>query len=258
MGICAKPQSGGGCVHPDVFDIDLYVDGRVSGNDHTVDVAAVKAIHDRGAHAICYVSAGTAERFRPDYRRYARFDRRIHHRLLGKPFSARFANEYWLNIRNGRGQRSFVLGRVKARTEKCARAGFDGIEYDVVDAHAQGRAVTGWRISARDQLVFDRALARIAHRDGLSVGLKNDLGQVPKLEPRFDFAINEQCFQYDECANNPRPGYRAFIRAGKPVFGVEYRISPRRFCDRARRLGISSIKKARDFSLTARPWIPCA
>ena len=257
VGICAAPQSGGPCVHPEVFDIDLYVDGRVSGNDHTVDTAAVEAIHDRGGHAVCYVSAGTAERFRPDYRRYVRFDGRIHHHLLGKPFSGRFANEYWLNIRNGRGQRRFVLQRVEARTEKCARAGFDGIEYDVVDAYAQGRAVTGWRINARDQLVFDRALARIAHRNGLSVGLKNDLGQVPRLEPRFDFAINEQCLQYHECANNPRPGYRAFIRAGKPVFGVEYRIAPARFCDRARRLGLSSIKKARDFSLAARPWIPC-
>ena len=70
------------------------------------------------------------------------------------------------------------------------------------------------------------ALARIAHHNGLSVGLKNDLGQVPKLEPRFDFAINEQCFQYQECTNNPAPGYRAFTRDDKAVFQVEYRISP--------------------------------
>jgi endo-alpha-1,4-polygalactosaminidase (GH114 family) len=258
VGICRDPHSGGACMHPDVFDIDLYVDGQVSGNDHTVNRAAVRAIHDRGAHAVCYISAGTAERFRPDYRKYVRFDRRIHHRLLGKPFSGRFSNEYWLNLTNGRGQRDFVLRRVRARTRKCARAGFDGIEYDVVDASAQGRKVTGWRIKPREQLVFDRALARIAHRHGLSVGLKNDLGQVPRLEPRFDFAINEQCFQYHECTNNPAPGYRAFTRDGKAVFQVEYRVSPSRYCGRAAVLGFSSIKKARDFSLRAFPWKPCA
>ncbi len=257
VSICEPPRSGGSCVRPDVFDIDLYVDGQVSGNDHTVDTAAVGAIHDRGAHAVCYVSAGTAERFRPDYGRYLTFDRRHHHSLLGKPFSDRFANEYWLNLANGDGQREFILRRVEARTEKCAHAGFDGVEYDVVDAYAQGRRVTGWRITAHQQLVFNRALAAIAHRNGLSVGLKNDLGQVPTLEPDFDFAINEQCFQYRECANNPAPGYRAFTRAGKAVFGVEYRLEPKRFCGRAANLGISAIKKASDFSLAARPWRPC-
>jgi endo-alpha-1,4-polygalactosaminidase (GH114 family) len=258
VGICEVPDSGGGCVHPDVFDIDLYVDGQVSGNDHTIDTAAVDAIHNRGAHAICYMSAGTAERFRPDYHRYVRFDRRHHHSLIGRPFSRRFPNEYWLNLKNGRGQRDFVLRRVQARTKKCARAGFDGVEYDVVDAYAQGHRVTGWHITAHNQLVFNRALARIAHRNGLSVALKNDLGQVPKLEPRFDYAINEQCFQYHECTNNPAPGYKAFTRAGKAVFQVEYQIPRSRFCDKAGALGINSIKKAGDFSLRAKPWKPCA
>ena len=244
-------------MRPTVFDIDLYEDGRISGNDHTLNTAAVQAIHRRGAHAVCYVSAGTAERFRPDYASYVRFDRQIHHRLLGKPFSDRFSNEYWLNINNDLGQRDFILQRVRARTGKCARAGFDAVEYDVVDAYAQGKRVTGWQIGAHDQLVFDRALAVIAHRDGLSVALKNDLGQVPTLQPRFDFAINEQCFQYHECTNNPSPGYRAFTRAGKAVFQVEYRIPPSRFCGQAVRLDISSIKKAKDFSLNAKPWVPC-
>jgi endo-alpha-1,4-polygalactosaminidase (GH114 family) len=255
--ICEAPASGGTCVRPRVFDIDLYQDGRISGNDHTVNRAAVDAIHRRGGHAICYVSAGTAERFRPDFGKYVRFDRRIGHRLLGKPFSDRFSNEYWLNLNDGRGQRDFVLRRVAARTRKCASAGFDAIEYDVVDAHTQGRRVTGWRIGARTQLAYNRALAGIAHRNGLSVGLKNDLGQVPKLEPRFDFAVNEQCFQFRECTNNPAPGYRSFTRAGKAVLQVEYQIPPERFCSEANRLGISSIKKARDFSLDAKPWTPC-
>jgi endo-alpha-1,4-polygalactosaminidase (GH114 family) len=257
VGICERPASGGKCVRPRVFDIDLYQDGQISGNDHTVNTAAVNAIHRRDGHAICYLSAGTAERFRPDYDKYVRFDRTHGHSLLGKPFSDRFSNEYWLNINNDRGQRDFILQRMADRTRKCAQAGFDAVEYDVVDAYAQGNRVTGWNISAHMQLVYDKALANIAHQNGLSVGLKNDLGQVPRLEPKFDFAINEQCFQYDECTNNPSPGYKAFTRDGKAVFQVEYRIEPNRFCGDAKRLGISSIKKAKNFSLEAKPWTPC-
>lgn len=35
-------------MRPDVFDIDLYVDARVSGNNRTINAAGVQAIHDRG------------------------------------------------------------------------------------------------------------------------------------------------------------------------------------------------------------------
>jgi endo-alpha-1,4-polygalactosaminidase (GH114 family) len=250
-GICSKPFDGGACVRPDVFDIDLF-----APDGHTLNRAAVDAIHDRGAHAVCYLSAGTDERFRPDHRKYVRFDRRHGGGLLGKPFSDRFSNERWVDF-GPPGNRRFLLARMRDRTEKCASAGFDAVEYDVVDAYAQGPRVTGFRVSAKAQLRYDRTLAAIAHSHGLSVALKNDLGQLAKLEPDFDFAINEQCLQYHECTNNPPPGYRAFLDAGKAVLQVEYRKEPSEFCDEAERIGLSSIKKARDFSLAAEPWTPC-
>lgn len=253
---CRVPFTGGPCVRPDVFDIDLYEDAQVAGREGVLNRRAVAAIHDRGAHAVCYVSAGTAERFRPDYRRYVRFDRRRNGKLIGKPFSDRFSNENWLDIGPAKNRR-FVLAQVRRRTAKCDRAGFDGIEYDVVDAYAQGRRVTGFGITAKEQLRFNRELARIAHSFGLAVGLKNDLGQLEQLEPHFDFAINEQCLQYRECTNNPPPGYRAFLEAGKAVAQIEYRQRPSEFCPEANALGLSSIKKAGDFSLRADPWAPC-
>jgi endo-alpha-1,4-polygalactosaminidase (GH114 family) len=254
--ICHVPFTGGACVRPDVFDIDLYEDGQVAGREGVPNARAVAAIHDRGAHAVCYVSAGTAEKFRPDYNRYKRFDRRHGGRLFGKPFSDRFSNENWLDI--GKPEfRRFVLRQVKRRTGKCAKAGFDGVEYDVVDAYAQGRKVTGLRITAAQQLTYNRALAKLAHSFGLAVGLKNDLGQLEQLEPKFDFAINEQCLQYRECTNNPSPGYRAFLDAGKAVAQIEYRLEPKEFCPQANELGLSSMKKAGNFSLRADPWIPC-
>ncbi|MEO7198470.1 MAG: endo alpha-1,4 polygalactosaminidase [Solirubrobacterales bacterium] len=254
--ICHQPFTGGACVEPDVFDIDLYVDSRVAGAEGVPNTAAVDAIHARGAHAVCYLSAGTAERFRPDYEKYVSFDRRHGRRLLGNPFSDRFSNESWLDIGIGANRR-FVLARMRERTSKCAGAGFDAVEYDVVDAYAQGRRVTGFRVLASAQLRYNRALAKLAHSFGLAAALKNDIGQLGRLEPPFDFAINEQCLQYQECTNNPRPGYRAFLDAGKAVFEVEYRQDPSEFCNDANRLGLSAIQKARDFSLKVDPWVPC-
>jgi hypothetical protein len=245
--VCAVPFAGGGCVRPDVFDIDLYeVDGE------TPNSRATAAIHAIGARAICYIDAGSIETYRPDHGRFVAFDERCGGCLIGNPFSKVFSDENWANISNDHGQRDFMLRMMERRVRLCADAGFDAVEFDVVDAYAQGASVTGWRIDASAQLVYNRALAKMAHSHGLSVGLKNDLGQIPVLLPYFDFAINEQCFQYDEC--DP---LRMFVEAGKPVFQVEYRISLASFCPPAGAMSFSSIKKARDFSLFAEPWVPC-
>ena len=56
-----------------------------------------------------------------------------------------------------------------------------------------------------------------AHARGLSIGLKNDLDQIKTLQSKFDWALNEQCNEYKECAT-----LKPFVTAGKAVFGVEY------------------------------------
>jgi endo-alpha-1,4-polygalactosaminidase (GH114 family) len=256
--ICARPFTKGPCVSPEVYDIDLYVDQNVAGDGvFVVNTAAVDAIHARGRHAICYVSAGDIETFRPDYDQFTAFDQSCGHCLIGKPFSPFFPDEYWANINNDHGQRDFMLQMVDARVAKCAAAGFDGVEFDVVDAYAQGSATTGWNISAATQLAYDQELANLAHRHGLTVALKNDLGQLAALMPYFDYAINEQCFEFEECDNNPPPGYPAWVAAGKAVFTVEYKRSPPRFCAAANAAGYNSIKKSGNFSLYDKPWVPC-
>ena len=64
--ISASPQGGGAAVSPAVWDIDLYVDQAISGNNTTLDTAAVNATHALGGHVICYVDAGTWENWRAD------------------------------------------------------------------------------------------------------------------------------------------------------------------------------------------------
>jgi Glycoside-hydrolase family GH114 len=254
--ICEPPAAGGPCVTPTVFDIDLYVDQKVSGDGNfVVNEAAVDAIHDAGGHAICYLDAGDAETYRPDYHRFVAFDRACDGCLIGNPFSAVFPDEFFLNVDNDRGQRTFVLKVNRARVRKCAAAGFDGVEWDIIDTFEDPHS--GFHISARSQLMFNTRLANMAHRHGLSVAMKNDPSQVRELLPYFDYAVVEECVQWHFCAGNPAPGEVAFVDAGKPVFEVEYRLTRAEFCHRAIVLGFNAIKKSPNYSLFATPYHPC-
>jgi hypothetical protein len=239
-------------VSPEVIDFDLYLDKRRTDVDRKPNARAVDAVHGAGGYAICYLDAGGIENYRPDYPRFKRWHQNHGGSLLGKPFSARFPEERWANVGKAK-QRRFLVRMMKKRVGKCARAGFDAVEFDVVEAWAAPRRVTGWSVSYSDQLKYNRALADAAHQRGLAAGLKNDLGQVPDLVDDFDFAINEECVGFSECDR-----LAPFVDAGKAVFHIEYEVSPAEFCAATEGLGFNSIKKGRDFSLYARPWRPCS
>ncbi|MFN8163295.1 MAG: endo alpha-1,4 polygalactosaminidase [Solirubrobacterales bacterium] len=52
----------------------------------------------------------------------------------------------------------------------------------------------GRRHRLRDQLRFNRWIARQVHRRGMAVALKDDGRQATQLSALFDFAIVEECF----------------------------------------------------------------
>ncbi len=228
-GICAKAVGGSRCVRPSIFDIDLYgPDGK------TPNRLAVRAITSAGGYTICYVDAGTYESWRPDARRFARD-------LLGRANG--WPGERWLDVRHA----TILLAIMAPRIAACAAAGFRAVEFDNVDGYAND---TGFKITSVDQLRYNRALARLAHRYGLAAGLKNDYGQVAALEGIFDFAIDEQCLDYRECTL-----LEAFVHARKAVYDVEYGPVSARACAVARALGVNVIEKSR--ALRAQPWLPC-
>lgn len=198
-------------------DVPVY---DIDGFDH--QASAVGDLHRRGRKVICYLSTGAWEDFRPDA---GKFPASVRGKGNG------WEGEYWLDIR-----RTDVLEPLmERRIEMCAEKGFDAVEPDNMDGY---RNRTGFPLTAADQLRYNRLIARIAHRHGLAVGLKNDLGQIPELEPDFDFAVNEQCAQYEECGK-----LTPFVKAGKAVFHVEYELPVSRFCAGSRRLGLSSLLK---------------
>jgi len=174
-----------------MYDLDLF--------DTPRDL--IDRLHARGVVVICYFSAGSHEAWRPDADAFPP-------EVIGAPLDG-WAGERWLDIRT-----KAVRTRMRARLERARRSGCDGVEPDNVDGYSNR---TGFPLTARDQLSFNRFLARAAHTRGLSVGLKNDLEQVAELEPYFDWALDEECVQYDECDR-----LAPFISAGKAVFHVEY------------------------------------
>jgi len=227
--LCVVPQRGGSCVRPNVYDVDLYATNGV-----TLNSTAVAAIHAVGAHAVCYVDAGTWEDFRPDAGAYPPS---VKGKTNGWP------GERWLDIR----ATGVLLPIIDGRVAKCAAAGFDAVDFDNVDGYEND---TGFPLTAAEQLTFNEDLAAIAHADGLSVGLKNDTGQLGQLESTFDFAINEQCAKYSECNL-----YNGWTAARKAVVEVEYRIQPARFCPGADLSGRDAMEKG--LALRAKPWKPC-
>jgi hypothetical protein len=60
----------------------------------------------------------------------------------------------------------------------------------------------------------------------MSVGLKNSLDLVKELVEFYDFAINEECVDNEECELlNP------FYKSGKAIFGTEYGGKTSKICD---------------------------
>ena len=176
-----------------MYDVDLF----------TTTEAEMRALHAAGRAVICYFSAGSYEDFRPDKRDFPED-------VKGKPLEPPFQDERWLDIRSPR-----VRAIMKARLDRAAKKGCDGVEPDNVDGFLNDN---GLGLTAQDQLEYDRFIAAEAHARRLSVGLKNDLDQLQQLEPDFDWALNEECFAYDECELYAD----TFIARGKAVFHAEY------------------------------------
>ncbi len=207
---------------------DYPVDTSVNADIYIVDLfdtpeQTVRILHQQGKFVVCYFSAGTWEPWRPDAHRFPQA-------VIGRPLD-NWPDERWLDIR----RMDVLLPIMKDRIERCLQKGFDGVDPDNVDGFLHD---TGFPLTPGDQIRYNRAIAALVHRYGLAVGLKNDLPQIPELVNDFDWATNEECFQYGEC-----DVYRRFIAAGKPVVNIEYRGDPNTFCPIANRMRFFSMKK---------------
>jgi len=177
-----------------VYDIDLF-----DANESVID-----KLHSQNKIVICYFSAGSYEDWRSDKERFPS-------EVLGKELDG-WAGERWLDI----SKINLLAPIMKTRLDLARKKGCDGVEPDNVDGYVND---TGFNLTYEDQLNYNKFIANEAHKRGLLVGLKNDLDQVKDLVDFFDFMVNEECNEFDEC-NKTLP----FIKNNKAVLNAEYNI----------------------------------
>lgn len=200
------------------FDVSMYDIDLFDTSKETID-----SLHADRRVVICYFSAGSWEEWRPDADAFP-------DEVIGDPLEG-WPDERWLDIR-----RIDLLGPVmQARLDLAVDKGCNGVEPDNVDGYTNQ---TGFPLEYSDQINYNTWLAEQAHTRGLSVGLKNDLDQIPDLQAFFDWALNEECFSYEEC-----DALLPFIEDHKAVFGVEYELEAADFCPQANEMQLSFLKK---------------
>jgi hypothetical protein len=176
----------------EIYDVDLF--------DTSAETIAELKIS--GKKVICYFSAGSSEDWRSDFNKFNKSD-------MGKSLDG-WDGEKWLDIRSQN-----VLNIMIKRLDLAVDKGCDGVDPDNMDGYTQDSC---FDITSSDQLAYNKKIANLARIRGLSVGLKNDPEQVEELEPFFDFSVNEQCHQYNECEM-----FLPFVNNNKPVFNLEYK-----------------------------------
>lgn len=198
-----------------VYDVDLF----------DTSAAQVAQLHTAGRKVICYFDTA----YEP-----GRSDSALLAPYRGNPIDG-WPGQYWLDVRQ-----PAVLEVMRARIAQAKAKGCDAVDADDIDARSNN---PGFTISAQEQRGFVRALAESAHASGLAFGMKNALEDVAALIDAVDFAVNEECFEYDECdALSP------FTAAGKAVFHIEYSEDSLEskgadVCPRASALGLSTLIK---------------
>lgn len=219
-----------------MYDLDLF-DLATEGSylEHPsgvrIDVPAgplagtIDELHARTPRAIviCYVDTGAYEHYRPDASAFPGYHADIADIPDGSApedgsvigWNTGWDEERWLDIREG--SRDAFAPIVWARLDLAVRLGCDGVEPDQNNPLDNG---PGFDITLDDQISWYQAVAAAAHDRGLSVGMKNghdQPGAVDALVDAFDWALPEECAEYDECDT-----LQPFIAADKAVFAVDY------------------------------------
>ncbi|KAJ3185798.1 hypothetical protein HDU85_001166 [Gaertneriomyces sp. JEL0708] len=174
-----------------MIDLDLF----------DTPASTISQFRSKNIKVICYFSAGSFENWRPDQSDF-KSD------MYGKAMEG-WDGEWWLDIR-----KQSVKDVMTKRLDMAKQKGCDGVEPDNVDGYIND---TGLPLTATEQLAYNRFLAQEAHSRSLSIGLKNDLDQLTELVGDFDWLLNEECVEFNECQK-----LTTFINANKAVFGVSY------------------------------------
>ncbi|HET6274911.1 MAG TPA: endo alpha-1,4 polygalactosaminidase [Candidatus Cybelea sp.] len=182
-----------------IYDLDMF----------DTKPAVVAELHKMSRHVMCYISAGTWERWRRDADKFPKS-------VLGNP-DGHWKGERWLDIR----QTAILEPIMAQRLDLCKKKGFDGVDPDNLDGYQNK---TGFPLTYQEQLTYDSWIAKAAHDRGLTADQKGDNGQVKDLVKVYDFAVVEQCYAQHWCGS-----FDLYTRQNRLVVDVEYYHDQKRF-----------------------------
>jgi len=198
-----------------MYDIDMFETPNTT----------IAELRSQGRVVICYIDIGTWENWRPDASDFP-------HSVLGSAVPG-WPGEYYLDI----SQLSVLAPIMTARLDLAVSKGCQGVEPDNMDTYGYYYS-TGFTITEQDQIKYDTWFASECHARNLSVGMKNSAQLASLFVDYFDWTLNEQCNQYNECST-----LLPFYDAGKAVVGVEYDLQPWQFCPEMQTMGFSWLWK---------------
>jgi hypothetical protein len=197
----------------DYWNLDLF----------DVPSETMQNLSSQGVFVMCYFSAGSFEDWRLDASQFPPY-------CLGN--SNGWPGERWLDIRCPE-----VREIMKSRIDLGISKRCDGFDPDNMDAYGNNN---GLNLTEQDAIDYYNFLADYIHSQGKKIGLKNALTIIDDVLHNMDWAINEQCFQYNECSY-----LTPVVNAGKPVFNIEYggQAKANKVCPQANALGFSTLIK---------------
>lgn len=124
----------------------------------------------------------------------------------------------------------------------CGRSGYAAVEPDNLDSYTRSLGL----LTQNDAVAFASVLARAAHTSKLLIGQKNAADLTPVMRNAgYDFAVAEECQQYDECS--------AYAAYGKKVIEIEYDARQFAAACQARAGKVSLLLRDREVVLKGKP-----
>jgi hypothetical protein len=203
----------------------------VVSRDHDATAAA-------GIYNICYVNAFQAQTADASWWKTNHPDLLLHDKN-GNLVIDKDWNEILLDYSTA-AKRAGLTTIVGGWIDQCASKGFKGVEPDNLDSYTRSKSL----LTESEAVAYAASLTSYAHGKGLAVAQKNDadLSTANAKQAGFDFAVAEQCADYDECQS-----YTATY--GNHVIVIEY--SQSKFTKACNAYGSTLSIVLRDVDVTA-------
>ncbi len=174
----------------------------------------------RSGYSICYINAFQTQADDPGVDRPDERSNWPSHLVLDRLGDPNWPGEYLIDISTPAKRRD-ARDHVGRMIRRCARKGFDAVEFDNLDSWTRFRGTAladQVPFGRRQTIMFARLITAYAHEQGLAVAQKNTASFGRKAALRrigFDFAIAESCGVWNECDRYTRV-------YGDNVIAIEY------------------------------------